>query len=58
MVDPNLLAKVEQYIVALGDCASLLREGAERPLPSTAQVANEKALHLIRHLFVAGEVEK
>ena len=25
-------------------------EGAERPLPSTAQVANQQALHLARHL--------
>ena len=25
-------------------------EGADRPLPSTAQVANQQALHLIRHL--------
>ena len=50
VVDPNLLAKGEQYIFALGDCASLLPEGAGRPLPSTAQVANQQALHLIRHL--------
>jgi NADH:ubiquinone reductase (H+-translocating) len=34
----------------VGDCASLVPEGAERPLPSTAQVANQQALHLIRHL--------
>jgi NADH dehydrogenase len=25
-------------------------EGADRPLPPTAQVANQQALHLIRHL--------
>ena len=50
VVDPNLLAKGEQYIFALGDCASLVPEGAERPLPSTAQVANQQALHLVRHL--------
>jgi NADH:ubiquinone reductase (H+-translocating) len=49
-VDPNLLAKGEQSIFALGDCASLVPEGAQRPLPSTAQVANQQALHLIRHL--------
>jgi NADH:ubiquinone reductase (H+-translocating) len=34
----------------LGDCASLLPEGAERPLPATAQVANQQAVHLIRHI--------
>jgi NADH:quinone reductase (non-electrogenic) len=50
VVGPNLLAKGEQWIFALGDCASLVPEGAERQLPSTAQVANQQALHLIRHL--------
>jgi NADH:ubiquinone reductase (H+-translocating) len=49
-VGPNLLAKGEQSIFAVGDCASLVPEDAERPLPSTAQVANQQALHLIRHL--------
>jgi len=49
-VCPNLLAKGEQHIFALGDCASLVPEGAGRPLPSTAQVANQQAMHLIRHL--------
>ena len=50
VVGPNLLAKGEPNIFAVGDCASLVPEGAERPLPSTAQVANQQALHLIRHL--------
>jgi NADH:ubiquinone reductase (H+-translocating) len=50
VVDPNLLAKGEQNIFALGDCATLVPEGAERPLPSTAQVANQQALHLVRNL--------
>jgi len=50
VVGPNLLAKGEQHIFALGDCASLVPEGAGRPLPSTAQVANQQAMHLIRHL--------
>ena len=50
VVGPNLLAKGEQHIFALGDCASLVPEGAGRPLPSTAQVANQQAIHLIRHL--------
>lgn len=49
-VGPNLLAKGEQSVFALGDCASLVPEGVDRPLPSTAQVANQQALHLIRHL--------
>ena len=50
VVGPNLLAKGERDIFAVGDCASLVPEGAVRPLPSTAQVANQQALHLIRHL--------
>jgi NADH:ubiquinone reductase (H+-translocating) len=50
VVAPNLLAKGEQCVFALGDCASLVPEGAKRPLPSTAQVANQQALHLVRHL--------
>ena len=50
VVGPNLLAKGEQCVFALGDCASLVPEGTERPLPSTAQVANQQALHLVRHL--------
>ena len=52
VVGLNLLAKGEQSIFALGDCASLVPEGAERPLPSTAQVANQQAMHLIRYLPV------
>jgi NADH:ubiquinone reductase (H+-translocating) len=54
VVSPHLLVKGQQFIFALGDCASLVPEGAERPLPSTAQVANQQAQHLIRHLPVRG----
>ena len=50
VVGPNLLAKGDQSIFALGDCASLVPDGAERPLPSTAQVANQQAAHLSRYL--------
>jgi NADH dehydrogenase len=50
VVGSNLLAIGEQSIFALGDCASLVPVGAERPLPSTAQVANQQSLHLSRHL--------
>ena len=52
VVEPNLLAKGEQHIFALGDCASLVPEGEQRSLPWTAQVANQQALHLVRHLPV------
>lgn len=50
VVGPDLLAHGEQRIFALGDCASLTPAGFEQPLPSTAQVANQQALHLARHL--------
>jgi NADH:ubiquinone reductase (H+-translocating) len=50
VVHPNLLARNDPSIFALGDCATLMPEGADRPLPPTAQVANQQALHLIRHL--------
>lgn len=50
VVGSNLLAKSDQRIFALGDCSSLVQEGAELPLPSTAQVANQQALHLVRHM--------
>jgi NADH dehydrogenase len=44
------LASCDSSIFALGDCASFLPEGVDRPLPPTAQVANQQALHLARHL--------
>lgn len=50
VVTPSLLANGEDCIFAIGDCASLVLQDAERPLPSTAQVANQQALHLARHL--------
>lgn len=50
VVAPNLQAKGDAAIFAVGDCSSLIPDGAERPLPSTAQVANQQALHLAKHL--------
>ena len=50
VIEPNLLAKGEEHIFALGDCASLTPDGADRPLPASAQVANQQAMHLVRHL--------
>ncbi len=50
VVGPNLHAKGDERIFALGDCSSFTPDGAERPLPATAQVANQQALHLARHL--------
>lgn len=52
VVDSNLQASTDARIFALGDCASLTPAGRERPLPPTAQVANQQALHLAQHLPV------
>ena len=50
LVTPSLLAKGDTAIFAVGDCSSLTPEGSARPLPATAQVANQQALHLVKHL--------
>jgi len=50
MVQRNLCVTNDTSIFALGDCASLVLHGSARSLPPTAQVANQQALHLIRHL--------
>jgi NADH dehydrogenase len=49
-VGPDLAVKADSAIFALGDCASFVPEGANQPLPATAQVASQQALHLVRHL--------
>lgn len=48
-VRANLQVEGDPHIFAVGDCASLTPDGAARPLPPTAQVANQQALHLARH---------
>lgn len=50
IITPELRTSRDPYIFAIGDCASLTLPGAARPLPSTAQVANQQALHLVHHL--------
>jgi NADH dehydrogenase len=50
VVGSDLMAKGDENIFALGDCSTFVPEGAERPLPATAQVASQQALHLVRHL--------
>lgn len=50
VVGPSLQTTRDPAIFAIGDCASLTPQGAERPLPPTAQVAHQQAQHLIRHL--------
>lgn len=50
LVRPTLQATHDDHIFAVGDCASLTPAGADRPLPPTAQVAHQQAMHLSRHL--------
>ncbi|MEX3980889.1 NAD(P)/FAD-dependent oxidoreductase [Paraburkholderia sp. EG287A] len=50
VVSGTLQSLHDENIFALGDCASLTPEGAQRPLPPTAQVAAQQAEHLARHL--------
>ncbi|HHA2818021.1 TPA: NAD(P)/FAD-dependent oxidoreductase [Stenotrophomonas maltophilia] len=50
IVSDNLAVKGHRHIHAIGDCASLIPPGNDRPLPATAQVANQQAQHLIKHL--------
>ncbi len=49
-VSSSLQVVGEDTIFALGDCACLQPAGQARPLPATAQVANQQALHLMKHL--------
>ncbi|MEX3936386.1 NAD(P)/FAD-dependent oxidoreductase [Paraburkholderia phymatum] len=50
VVSGTLQALHDENIFALGDCAALTPEGAQRPLPPTAQVATQQAEHLARYL--------
>jgi NADH:ubiquinone reductase (H+-translocating) len=50
VVSGTLQALDDENIFALGDCASLTPEGAQRALPPTAQVATQQAEYLARHL--------
>ncbi|PWL18343.1 FAD-dependent oxidoreductase [Falsochrobactrum shanghaiense] len=49
-VGPTLQATTGDRVFALGDCASFTPVGALRPLPPTAQVARQQAMHLGRHV--------
>lgn len=50
VVRPTLQTTRDPAVYALGDCAWLVPEGAERALPPTAQVAHQQAQYLIRAL--------
>jgi len=49
-VTPGLHTTADERIFALGDCANLQPPDAAQPLPPTAQVATQQALHLVRQL--------
>ncbi|WP_423163156.1 NAD(P)/FAD-dependent oxidoreductase [Stenotrophomonas maltophilia] len=50
LVDENLAAQDHEHIYAIGDCSSFQIPDSPRPLAATAQVANQQAIHLARHL--------
>jgi len=50
VISQDLRSVSNAHIFALGDCASLTPAGGDKPLPPTAQVANQQALHLAKHL--------
>ncbi|MEF7616632.1 NAD(P)/FAD-dependent oxidoreductase [Aquincola sp. MAHUQ-54] len=50
VIGPSLHSVDDPRIFALGDCASLVPTEGAQPLPPTAQVANQQAHHLARHL--------
>ncbi len=50
VVNSTLQTTRDPAIFAVGDCASYTPEGADHPLPPTAQVAHQQARYLVRHL--------
>ena len=50
VVGPTLAAKDDPRIFAVGDCASPVLPGRDRPAPTTAQAAHQEALYLCKHL--------
>lgn len=50
VVTPTLQTTRDASIFAIGDCASCLLPGAERPLPPRAQTANQQAMYLLKAL--------
>jgi NADH dehydrogenase len=50
VVRPTLQTTRDEHIFAIGDCASLTPEGAERPIPPRAQAAHQMAETVARNL--------
>ncbi|MFO1076023.1 MAG: NAD(P)/FAD-dependent oxidoreductase, partial [Geminicoccaceae bacterium] len=57
VVTPNLQTTRDPDIFAIGDCAFLLFEGHDRPLPPRAQTAHQQAAHMLGQIRrrLAGE---
>ncbi|MEO1656410.1 MAG: FAD-dependent oxidoreductase [Pseudomonadota bacterium] len=57
VVRPTLQSVSSPAVFAMGDCASLTPDGAERPLPPTGQVARQQADHLTKAIpaYLNGE---
>ncbi|WP_244630859.1 FAD-dependent oxidoreductase [Aureimonas sp. ME7] len=59
-VDRTLRSTVDERIVAMGDSASVVTKGADKPLPPTAQAAAQEAAYLVdtvSHLLKGQPVE-
>lgn len=50
LVKPTLQSTLDDRIFAIGDCAYLLPEGAQRPIPPRAQAANQMALATFKNI--------
>lgn len=50
VVTPTLQTTRDPDIFAMGDCAYLVMEGADRPIPPRAQAAHQQATHLIAQI--------
>jgi NADH dehydrogenase len=50
MVTPTLQTTRDPAIFAIGDCAFLIPEGHERPLPPRAQTAHQQATHVLAQI--------
>ena len=50
VVRPTLQTTRDENVFAMGDCAWLVPEGEQRPLPPRAQAAHQQASHLVKQI--------
>ena len=50
VVTPTLQTTRDLDIFAIGDCAYLIPEGHDRPLPPRAQTAHQQATHVLKQI--------